>query len=116
MRKIIIFLCILTYALATKAQNKNSVERNRVSVGGGLTSANIWQIEISYHYMVVPYVGIGSSLGKWKQFAIDGVPIGKGWRIAEEYKELSNIYLHPSLYLASPPTLVKFLMAIFNYF
>lgn len=102
MRKIIIFLCLITYVLVARAQNAKSFERNRISVGGELTSHNTWQIDISYHYMVSPYVGIGASVGMWKQFAIEGVPKGVGWSIADDYKKTENFYLHPSLHIVSP--------------
>lgn len=106
MRKIIIFLCLISHVLAAKAQSENTFERNRVSVGGELTSSNTWQIDVSYHYMISPYVGVGASVGMWKQFAIDGVPKGNGWSIADDYKKTENFYLHPSLHIVSP-TLMK---------
>ncbi len=106
MRKIIIFLCLIACALTVRAQDEKSFERNRFSVGGELTSHNTWQVDISYHYMLSPYMGIGASIGMWKQFAIEGVPQGAGWRIADDYKKIANFYLQPSLHIVSP-TLVK---------
>lgn len=106
MRQIIFFLSLIIYALIVRAQNEKSFERNRISVGGELTSHYTWQVDISYHYMISPYVGIGTSIGMWKQFTVEGVPKGNGWIIADDYKNIKNIYLHPSLHIVSP-TLMK---------
>lgn len=106
MKRIAFLLCLVSCALMVKAQSNSDGYRNRVALGGLLTSSDTWQMDLSYHYMMLPYVGVGASVGYWAQFAIDGVPQGDGWRIGDDYKKVQNFYLRPSLHLVTP-TLMK---------
>ncbi len=107
MRKISILICLIASVVVVRAQDAKSFYKNRVSVAGELTSEYTWQLDFSYHYMLSSYLGIGASAGMWRQFSVEGVPEGEGWRIADEYKEIGNIYLRPSLLIISP-ALMKF--------
>lgn len=102
MRRIIIFLYITTCTIMAGAQNEKLSNRNRVTIEGGVTSQYTWQVDVAYHYMLSPYVGIGTSVGMWKQFSKGGFPEGEGWKITPEYAEASNLYLRPSLHFVTP--------------
>lgn len=102
MKKIVVFLCALFSVWIANAQNEDSTGKNRFSVGGELTSGDTWQMDVSYHYMIFPYVGLGASVGIWKQFAVDGIPKGNGWIINDDYEKIENIYLRPSIHFVSP--------------
>ena len=57
MKKVAFLLCLMGCALLAKAQGKADLEKNRVTLGGLLTSSDTWQMDLSYHYMMLPYVG-----------------------------------------------------------
>ena len=63
MKRIAFLLCLVSCALMVKAQSNSDGYRNRVALGGLLTSSDTWQMDLSYHYMVLPYVGVGASVG-----------------------------------------------------
>ncbi len=102
MKKILTLLFLLCIALIARAQDATTFERNSISLGGELTSQSTWQLDLSYHYMLSPYVGVGASVGLWKQFSYDGVPEGNGWILSEDNRAAENFYLRPSLRLISP--------------
>lgn len=103
MKKIMIALLVLGNIYIANAQNEDSDGKNKIAVSGALTSCDTWQMEASYHYMICPYIGLGASIGMWKQYAVNGVPKGQGWEIDENYEETENFYLRPSIHLVSPP-------------
>ena len=100
-----IALLVLGNIYIANAQNENSDGKNEIAVSGTLTSCDTWQIETSYHYMIYPYIGLGASIGMWKQYVVNGVPKGQGWKIDENYEETENFYLCPSVHLVSPPVI-----------
>lgn len=101
MRKLFIFLCFISYMLPGNAQAAPNFEKNSITVGGELTSSDTWQIDIAYHYRLSPYVGLGASVGMWKEISTDGIPKGNGWRIAKDYEMAQNLYLRPSVQIVS---------------
>lgn len=58
MKKVAFLLCLMGCALLAKAQGNADLEKNRVALGGLLTSSDTWQMDLSYHYMMLPYVGV----------------------------------------------------------
>lgn len=75
---------------------------HEVGLTGELTSGATWQLEVSYHWFPMKYVGIGGSIGMWKQMGYDGVPLTHEWSTADEDKSLMNGFLMPSLLLKTP--------------
>ena len=73
---------------------------------GELTSGTTWQLEASYHWFPIRYVGIGASVGFWKQIGNDYIPSAKGWRVREDSQNVMNGFVMPSLILQTP-ALVK---------
>lgn len=100
-------LCICIFAFfCVKAKAQEDNPHHNVGLTAALTSGDTWQLEASYHWLPVPYVGIGSGIGFWKQFSSACVPSGKYWKVNEDYQELSDLYFHPSILLISP-TIIK---------
>lgn len=81
-------------------------DKNHISLTGILNTADAWQLEFTYHRMLCPYVGIGGSIGVWRQTAYNGYPSGNGWYIDPDDEKARNLYLQPSLLLRTP-SLVK---------
>lgn len=118
MNKIVISLCTLLICgtnLFANAKSKSSELKNKVALNGELLSCDTWQIDASYHYFVLPYIGLGGSIGMWKQYVTDGVPHGQGWTVDEDYEKVTNFFIHPSVSLVSP-SIVKFQEGHFNLF
>lgn len=72
------------------------------AMSGTLTSEWTYQCELSYHFMPLPYVGIGASTGYWRQYDTDYWHSGKNWSIDSDDERLSNLFITPSLLLLSP--------------
>lgn len=87
---------------AGRATEDDPMGRHRFGFNGALTSSDTWQLETEYHYMLNPYVGLGGSLGVWKQYYYDGLPDGRDWELDDDDRYLSNLYLRPSVLLVSP--------------
>lgn len=75
---------------------------HHVGVTGELTSNFAWQLEVSYHWFPIKYVGVGASVGTWKQIDSDDGPWTTDWRLTEDSHNISNVFLMPSLLLVSP--------------
>lgn len=73
-----------------------------VGVTGELTSSDTWQLEASYHWFPVKYVGVGASVGLWRQIGYDGAPSANEWRTDEGDRSLMNGFFMPSLLLRTP--------------
>lgn len=97
-------LCQL--AVCQASSEVEEVQHNRASVEAAMcTSVDTWRAEVSYHYMFLPYIGVGTSLGMWKQWDTDWVPAGKGWYADHDDEKITNYYLCPSLHLETPALL-----------
>ncbi|MCC8120342.1 MAG: hypothetical protein LIP09_16605 [Bacteroidales bacterium] len=57
--------------------------------------------------MINDIVGVGGSLGYWKNYYEDGWAAGKDWAIDSEDNKPSNLYLKPSIVLKSPSLNIK---------
>lgn len=102
----VLCVCISAF-LGVKAKAQEDNARHKVSITAALTSGDTWQLEAAYHWMPVPYVGIGGGIGFWKQFSSSCVPSGKYWKVNEDYQYPSDLYFHPSILLVSPPVIRK---------
>lgn len=100
--KAVFVLLLLCCIQPIKAQQIEKLMRNRITVSGILTSCNTWQTDASYHYMICHNIGIGASIGMWKQISVEGLPKGEGWKIYEKNEKLENFYIRPSIYITSP--------------
>ena len=92
----------------TAASSEDADDENRrhcVGVTGELTSGTAWQLEGSYHWFPVKYVGVGASVGLWKQIGGD-TPAANGWSVREDSQNAMSLFVMPSL-LFQTPTLVK---------
>lgn len=67
MKKILTLLYLLGSVLVASAQDNDSFDKNSIALGGELTLQGTWQVDVSYHRMFTPYVGVGASVGMWKQ-------------------------------------------------
>lgn len=91
------------------ASPENSDERNRhhsIGMTGEITSNTTWQLETSYHWFPVTYIGVGASVGIWRQIGGDNIPATNDWRVSENSKNVTNVFFMPSLLLRTP-ALVK---------
>ena len=108
MNKIIITLLLFTAFGSTAASAQSLFDDDeeelgiRLSISGELNSANAWRAEVGCHWFPCPYVGLGGSIGQWKQFAHDYVPCGQDWVINSDYRNASNFFIQPSVVLQSP--------------
>lgn len=86
---------------ATKTE-EDVFKHHSVGITGGLASGTIWQLEGTYHWFPCKYIGLGASIGMWKQIGTDYVPATQEWRVAEDSRNMSNGYVMPSVVLVSP--------------
>ncbi len=96
-------LCICSVATASaEGEEDDKIGPHRFGFIGALTSSDTWQLEMGYHYMLRPWLGLGGELGMWKQYYSDGLPEGHDWIIDSDDEYLQNLYLRPSVLLVSP--------------
>ena len=93
---------ILGIAFFANAQSKPSELKRKIALNGELLSCDTWQVDASFHYFVCPYIGLGGSIGMWKQYMADGIPSGRGWTVDEDHENVENFFIHPSISLVSP--------------
>ena len=70
--------CIVCLA-EVSGRDDDPTGKHRFGLNGALTSSDTWQMEMEYHYMFLPYIGVGGSFGMWKQYYYDGLPGGSDW-------------------------------------
>ena len=58
MKKILTLLYLLGSVLVASAQGDDSFNKNSIALGGELTLQGTWQVDVSYHRMFTPYVGV----------------------------------------------------------
>ncbi len=96
------FLFIVINVRSDAQDDSVSCTVHSVGITGAITSSNTWQLEASYHWFPIRYVGIGGGIGFWKQYSTDAVPQGKYWKVNEGYQSPSDLYFRPSLVFISP--------------
>lgn len=99
-----ILLIVLTlWPLLAAAGNVEDKTHHRVGLNGALTSSDSWQLELSYHYMLLNNcIGVGGSMGVWEVWYDDGWASGSNWNIDEDDNNPMNFYLRPSVYFKTP--------------
>jgi len=98
----LVVLCVFGNISFMKAQSSDSYLKHRITLSGALTSSDTWQLDAAYHRMLLPYLGVGTSVGLWRQYGTDGIPMGEGWVVREENEKIHQFYLRPSVYFVSP--------------
>lgn len=103
LRTALIAAALATSVNAAAATDENDAPtHHEVGLTGELTSGDTWQLEASYHWFPIKYVGVGASFGLWRQTGYDGLPATNEWRINEDDSKVGNVFLMPSLLLKSP--------------
>ena len=98
----IVLLAASQTAMAENADTDEKESKVRVSVTGYIYNDDVWRLEGACHWFPIPYVGIGGSLGMWKQYIANGIPNGNNWAVTDDSSKPSNIYVQPSVVLLSP--------------
>ena len=105
---IIMLVSLLTLgATSTKAESADSYEefeesKIRINVTGELNSADAWKLEAGCHWFPIPFVGVGGSLGYYRQFSTTDIARGDTWWTNEDSEKAQNLFLHPSAIFFSP--------------
>lgn len=103
MRKLLVLILLISAAPLMRGENNDEYfTHHRASVTGALTTSDTYQLQFSYHYMVWKYLGVGGSVGWWKNWYEDGRPSGSNWSIDDDDNKPGNLYLRPSVILKSP--------------
>lgn len=76
---------------------------HRASITGALTSSDCYQLQLSYHYMIWRFFGVGGGFGNWQNYYEDGYASGPNWAIDGDDNKPWNLYLRPSVILKTPP-------------
>lgn len=85
--------------------NEDDTPHHRINLTGNILTEDLWQVEVGYHWMALPYVGVGGAVGFRGALDMEGTPSGKGWAVTDDPKSSTNLYLRPSVFLVSPPLL-----------
>lgn len=104
MKLLCITALVLTMPNRIIASTKYDEQYRNYNIGviGEIVSNSTWQLEISYHWFPIQYVGVGASVGLWRQIEGDNIPATDDWRIKEKSKNAMNGFLMPSLILRTP--------------
>lgn len=101
--------------LSVNAQTTNEWYRGQVRFTIGVASNLSVDAEISGHYMLLPYIGIGGGIGLMGQYDYNKVPFGEiasanstraFWGLDKDQRQIARPYLRPYLVLRTP-TLIK---------
>lgn len=86
MRLLCITALVLTMPNRIIASTKYDEQYRNYNIGviGEIASNSTWQLEISYHWFPIQYVGVGASVGLWRQIEGDNIPATDDWRIKEQ--------------------------------
>lgn len=107
--KVTFFIILFFSHCCSYAQSaRSSADKSLVTLTAGLNTNDAYDLELSYHYMLLPYLGIGSGIGYFKQWYNEYLPYGEAggqwssWTLSESDKKIGKIYLRPSILLSSP--------------
>lgn len=106
-RYLLAILILLSSSAAVTAGGKDPYDlghasRFRLGLNFQFTSFRTWQIDFGCHYMVTPWLGLGASLGGWRQYGQWNSPEGPNWWVLKSDRHVSNVFLRPSLLLTTP--------------
>lgn len=98
----IIFICDFAYA-----KQFEDLTHNRAYISGMLTSSDSWQVDLGYHYMIFPYLGVGGGIGWWSNYYVEGYASGSNWSISSDDEKPWNMYIRPSIVFKTPALKIK---------
>lgn len=104
--KLTYFIVLLFLHCCSYAQS--SMDRSRIALTAGLNTNDAYDLELSYHYMLLPYLGVGSGIGYFNQWYNEYLPYGEtsgrwnSWVLSESNKKIGKVYLRPSVLLSTP--------------
>lgn len=104
---IIALLLAAAKATAENTEEDDSFTHHRASITGALTSSDCYQIQLSYHYMIWKYFGVGGSFGNWQNYYENASASGPNWSVDDDYVKPWNLYLRPSVVVKSPSLKIK---------
>lgn len=96
-----LFITLIALMLGITAQAADAT-RYRIGLNFQFTSYSTWQVDFSCHYMVQPWLGLGGSIGGWRQYGKWPSPEGPDWWVLESDRHASNVFLRPSVLLMTP--------------
>lgn len=108
MVRLVKFLCMfLPISLVPNrvfASTEDTEERKQhsVAITGELSSNTTWQLDASYHWFPLKYVGVGASIGMWKEIGCTDNPSTDNWRFSGDSRNVTNGFFMPSLQLLTP--------------
>lgn len=89
---------------------QSQTDRQQAVLTAALNSNDAYELELSYHYLFLPCVGIGGGVGYSKQWYNDYIPDGymandsrTSWRMDDECRKVEKLYIRPSILLKTPP-------------
>ncbi len=92
---------IPSLAAASTEDTDESHRHHRIGVTGEIKSNVIWQLEASYHWFPFRFIGIGASVGFWKEIGGDR-PGSDHWRVDEKSENAMDLFLMPSIVIQTP--------------
>ncbi len=100
---IVFFMAMIASQATASTENPDEPHRHhRIGVTGEIKSNVIWQLEASYHWFPFKYMGMGASVGIWKEIGSDKGPATNQWRINENSKNATSFFLMPSVVIQTP--------------
>lgn len=108
--KLIYFIVLLFLHCCSYAQSP--MDKSRIALTAGLNTNIAYDLELSYHYMLLPFFGVGGGIGYFNQWYNEYFPYGEtngrwnSWVLSESDEKIGKVYLRPSV-LFSTPALLK---------
>lgn len=101
---IFLFLHCSSYA-------QSLMDKSRMTLTAGLNTNYAYDLEFSYHRMLLPYLGVGGGIGYFSQWYNEYLPYGEthgrwnSWVLCDSDKKIGKVYLRPSVLLSTPALL-----------
>ena len=99
---ILCYVLIMLFPLSAFARQfgNDTIPCNRITMEGASSiDISTWRFEMSYHYMMHKYCGLGISFGFLEEYTGENMPSGEDWRMVDDFKKVSHIYFCPSIHL-----------------
>lgn len=109
-----IVFCIALFHFSSCLYAQSTLDRSHIVLTAGLNTNCAYDLELSYHYMLYKYLGVGSGIGYFQQWYNDHLPHGditngqwSSWTISESDAKIGKLYFRPNVLLCTP-ALLKF--------
>lgn len=106
-------IAMIALALSCPSSFAQKTSKHEVAFGGGLATNYTYDLRWSYFYHFNTYLGIGGTMGFYKQWHSNHIPEGdytsgrwNSWRLSDDDAKIQKLYIEPSL-SATTPSLVK---------